>query len=88
VREHLEWWAVIKKINLYNLPEIIRQHKISNCSNFIRHQEFFPLCPKCLGINGKSLEPYYTVPKIIGHHKIPKTPKTFKHEEFSGCPIF
>jgi hypothetical protein len=41
-----------------------------------------------LGINGKSLEPYYTVPKIIGHHKNPKTFKTFKHEEFSGCPIF
>ncbi len=48
VREHLEWWAVIKKINLYNLPEIIRQHKISNCSNFIRHQEF-SIMPKMFG---------------------------------------
>jgi hypothetical protein len=31
-----------------------------------------------LGINGKSLEPYYTVPMS----------KTFEHEEFSGCPSF
>jgi len=87
VREHLEWWAETKKyINLYNLPEVIRQHTNFQFAFFFFFiDRIFPECPNFLGIK-KTFWTFIRRLKVLGTDQIPKMPNFFEYQDFSECP--
>jgi hypothetical protein len=64
------------EIPLDHLPEFIGQHffKISNCLNFLEHQDF-PRVPKMFGNKRKLSSTFCKVPKIFGQNKMIKMNK-------------